>query len=170
MSTHEAQTLVARPGADEAVAHLDAWIGSRRTLARKVPIELTFDSDARWEAAATYSPNGVRATPHGLLATLQLTAFDEVDGEARICDIKQQEVIVVPAVALGNVDRFLMCLDGWADVLPKAFEQRFAAVFDTLMPHDLMPATLFTLKRPRSRADFAAALARRWKVDLTKEA
>lgn len=150
-------------GGEAAVARLDAWVEEHRVLASTRLMELALVPDARWPETEVYSPQGVHRSRHGLHVTMRLVVY-EPDVETFVLrDVKEQAVLLAPVEALGDLDRLIAFLDGWASVLPRLIEER---VDDPglLMPHDFLDRGVLALKRPRTADDFAAACARRWKV------
>ncbi len=74
-------------------------------------------------------------------------------------------MLLVPTANLDDPGRMEAYLDGWADMLSKRVERLAeAGTLDTRMPHDLIVPAVLGLKTPRTREDFAAAFARRWKL------
>lgn len=104
------------------------------------------------------SRGGVRARHSGVVAGFELSLLDQ--GVAR--DSKQQELEVVPADALGDLDRVEAGLRGWRDALPA-----HAALFEPdeiphTMPHDLVSSAAFADARAATREEFREAWARHW--------
>lgn len=104
------------------------------------------------------SRGGVRARHSGVVAGFELSILDE--GVAR--DSKQQELEVVPADALGDLDRVEAGLRAWRDTLPA-----HAALFEPdeilhTMPHDLVSSAAFADARTVTREEFREAWAKRW--------
>lgn len=157
--------LTDRAAGEAALARVDAWVGAHDELARVGAVQVSILHHERWTAGATYSEHGVRQSRLGLSGTMQLTIFDDHGGKLTVRDIKQQEVLLAPAAALGDPDRVVAFLDGWARTLPRLFAERAGLELDTLMPHDLVPTAVLALKKPRTAADFAAACARRFRLD-----
>jgi hypothetical protein len=150
---------------EAALARVDAWVGAHGELARVGVVQVSVLHHERWSATETYSEHGVRRSRQGLHATMELTLFEEGAAKPTIRDIKQQEVLVAPTAALGDPDRLVAFLDGWARTLPRLFAERAGLMVDTLMPHDLVLTDVLALKTPRNAEEFAAVCARRFRLD-----
>jgi hypothetical protein len=145
---------------EAALARLDAWLEEHATLASAPGFELCHVRNPSGEPRGMRSPLGVEVHRHGLLVTVHMITY-EPDGNVR--DIKEQQLFLVPAAALGDPDRLIAFLEGWTATLPRAIGTHFPEV-DLLMPHDLFDIRVLGLKTPRTAEDFAVAFARRWKL------
>jgi hypothetical protein len=164
LASRDLRGLLAPPAAalDAAVLALDAWLGARAAIVKLPAFELCSVPDASWSDPARTSSQGVEATRAGLRVTLRMITRDDDDGQIR--DIKEQQVLLVPAAMLSDIARVIACLDGWAATLPRAIIERLGKEVETMMPFDFFDGSVLELKTPRSAEDFAAAFARRWKL------
>ena len=91
---------------------------------------------------------------HGVRLTLHLIVFEP--GEPRsIRDLKEQVVWCAPTAALDDLPRFEEYLRGWLSAL--AALSLDAERAERLMPHDLVFADVWHLKRPHTESEFRAA-------------
>ncbi|MFT3764970.1 MAG: hypothetical protein QM820_05545 [Minicystis sp.] len=156
--------LLPEAAGEDAVARLDAWVAEHEVLARNDTMEISFVPSVRWSETEVYSAHGVTRSRHGLHVSVQLVVFESRGGKREVRDIKQQQLLLGPAGALGDPDRLIAFLDGWARVLPRFVAERVREP-EALMPHDFLMNEVLALKRPRTADDFAVACLRRWKLD-----
>ncbi|WP_156041547.1 hypothetical protein [Chondromyces apiculatus] len=150
-----------------AVAALDAWFTAHVPVMSTPDFELTHVREPRWPRLTPPSPQGIEATRKGLCVTIRTTAFDAPDafGERPILDAFEQQILLVDPASLSDVDRVIAYLDGWSATLPRVVAHWHAK--DKLadrMPCDFLEPSVLDLKKPRTAEDFAAALAKRWKL------
>jgi hypothetical protein len=81
-------------------------------------------------------------------------------GAPIVRDIKQQAVCFVPEKRRDEPDaRIVAYAEGWCDALKEVFASKEApTIVETLMPHDLVDATVLDLARPNTREAFREAL------------
>lgn len=161
LASRELREILAPPAEhlDAAVAALDAWVAAHLSLVKTGTFELAIVPDPSWSPESRPSPHGVEVKRQGLLLTLRAFTYEE-DGSIR--DIKEQQVYMVPASRYDEVERVIACLDGWVSVLPRLVAK--ISEPEAMMPYQFVDMEVLDLKKPRTAEDFAAALARRWKL------
>jgi hypothetical protein len=112
------------------------------------------------------SRGGVRVRYEGVVAAFELSVV--AGGTPR--DSKQQELELVPAEHLDDLDRVDAYLRAWRDVLPEHTALFTVDDLELVMPHDLVNPAVLTLKRARRREDFHRAFAKRWSFDARRSA
>lgn len=91
---------------------------------------------------------------------VRLIVFDEQEGERAIRDIKEQELFMGKVWLYEDEQRVCELLHAMQEVMSEVLSKPLE-VIDGLMPHDVLPRDLLTLKKARTREDFAAAMRKR---------
>jgi len=97
----------------------------------------------------------------GIFGTLGLMTM-EPDGSIR--DLKQQEVLLIPAPHAFDLDRVEAYLRGWVASLGDWFEVLDVSKVEVCMPSDFADHRILDRKRPKTADDFRASFRRRWKI------
>lgn len=104
------------------------------------------------------SRGGIRVHWAGVVVAFELNLLDDVG----VRDSKQQEIEMVPAEHLDDLDRVEAYLRAWRDALPEHAQLIAPDEVASTIPRDLVCPEVLTTKRAVTREDFAAAIARRW--------
>lgn len=104
------------------------------------------------------SRGGIRVHWSGVVVALELSLLDDVG----VRDSKQQEIEMVPAEHLDDLDRVDAYLRAWREALPEHVRLIAPDEVASTIPRDLVCPDVLSTARAVTRDDFAAAFARRW--------
>ncbi|MDC0668211.1 hypothetical protein [Nannocystis radixulma] len=122
-------------------------------------LELVAETD---DAHSGDAWGGVREMEGHLVATLRLIIWEDRDGARSICEVKEQQVVVVFQANTADA-RLPVYFEGWAAAIRYLFarlDERRGTDDELarLMPHELASPDVLGLRRPQTADEFTDAL------------
>ncbi|AKT38786.1 hypothetical protein [Chondromyces crocatus] len=150
---------------ENAVAALDTWLAAHTPLVETPTFQLVHVPDPSWSPTSRPSPQGVETSRAGLHVTLRTILWSLENGTPMITDVREQQVLLVLPSMAGDIERVIAFLDGLVATMPRAVEQwERSGKLCSMLPLDVMALSVLDLKKPQTSQDFAAALAKHWKL------
>ena len=125
-----------------------------------------------WEVALPFERHRVLERDGALYVVLRLIVFEDIAGERRVRDIKEQEVRFVTAAAREEPERVRAWVAGWAAAVGELLSSAAPETFDAFRPVDLVDLGPLKLARTETADQFRVALLKksrlgRWLVPLS---